>query len=108
VSDYLIASAAVIDLEDIWDYYAIELQVPDVADSIATEIFDAFEKLAQTPGLGHFCTDLATKPVRFWKVRDYLIIYRGEKQPIEIVRILHGARDVQAVLGKRSVDDPQL
>jgi plasmid stabilization system protein ParE len=31
-------------------------------------------------------------------VREYLIIYRGEKRPLEIVRVLHGKRDVRALL----------
>jgi plasmid stabilization system protein ParE len=43
--------------------------------------------------------DLAKESLRFWHVRGYLIIYRSEKHPIEIVRVLHGARDVQAILG---------
>jgi toxin ParE1/3/4 len=99
VSDFLIAPAARIELEEIWDYYALELQNPDAADHIRDEIFDAFRKLAKMPGMGHTRCDLAAEPLRFWSVRSYLIIYRGEKCPIEIVRVLHGARDVQAILG---------
>src|SRR5580698_2177024 len=98
MSDYLIAPAACNELDEIWDYYAIELQNPDAADRIRDEIFNAFDKLAQMPGMGHFRSDLATEPLRFWHVRSYLIIYRGEKRPMEVVRVLHGARDVQAIL----------
>jgi toxin ParE1/3/4 len=98
MSNLLIAPAASIELEDIWDYYAIKLQNPDAADRIIDEIFDAFQKLVQMPGLGHIRTDLAAEPLRFWSVRSYLIIYRCEKEPMEIVRVLHGARDVQAIL----------
>ncbi len=99
MSDFLLAPAARIELDEIWSYYAIELQNPDAADRIRDEIFDAFRKLVQMPGMGHWRGDLAAEPLRFWAVRSYLIIYRSEKRPIEIVRVLHGARDVQAILG---------
>jgi toxin ParE1/3/4 len=102
MSDFLIAPAARIELDEIWDYYARELQNPDAADRIRDEIFDAFHKLAQMPGMGHCRRDLAAEPLRFWPVRSYLIIYRGAKRPIEVVRVLHGARDVQAILGGAS------
>ena len=99
MSDFLIAPAAAVELDEIWNYYALELQNPEAADSIRDEIFDAFRKLARMPGLGHFRRDLAIEPLRFWHVRRYLIIYRSDKRPIEIVRVLHGARDIQVVLG---------
>jgi plasmid stabilization system protein ParE len=54
MSGYLIAPAARDELEEIWNYYAVELQNPDAADRISDEIFDAFAKLVQTPELGHF------------------------------------------------------
>ncbi len=78
MSEFLIAPAACNELDEIWDYYAIELQNPDAADRIRDEIFDAFHKLAETPGMGHFRGDLAAEPLRFWHVRSYLIIYRSE------------------------------
>jgi plasmid stabilization system protein ParE len=44
------------------------------------------------------CSIKSHFPMRFWRVREYLIIYRSEKQPIEIVRVLPGKRDLQALL----------
>ena len=70
----------------------------DLADRIRDELFAAFDELARTPGIGHYRRDLVAEPLRFWRVRDYLIIYRSEKRPIEVVRVLHGKRDVQALL----------
>jgi len=103
MNDLLIAPEARFDLDEIWSYYAIDLQNPDVADRIRDELFDALRKLARTPGIGHFRSDLAGEPLRFWCLRSYLIIYRGEKRPVEIVRVLHGARDVQAILGGEGI-----
>ncbi|MGD0410354.1 MAG: type II toxin-antitoxin system RelE/ParE family toxin [Verrucomicrobiota bacterium] len=105
MNDFLIAPEARFDLDEIWSYYAIDLQNPDTADRARDELFGALRKLARTPGIGHFRSDLAGEPLRFWRVRSYLIICRGEKRPIEIVRVPHGARDVQAILGREGAHD---
>jgi toxin ParE1/3/4 len=42
--------------------------------------------------------DLASEPLRFWPVYSYLIIYRPELRPLQVVRILHGSRDVRRIL----------
>ena len=73
-----------------------------MADRIRYEFFTAFRQLATMPGMGHFRSDLAAEPLRFWRVRNYLVVYRSEKTPIEIVRVLHGARDAQVILGDYS------
>jgi plasmid stabilization system protein ParE len=99
MNDFVLAPAALGDLEHIWDYYAIELQNPEAADRLRDEMFEAFRKLVKTPRLGHFRSDLSKEPLRFWQVRRHLVVYRSEKRPLEIVRVLHGARDVQAILG---------
>jgi hypothetical protein len=49
--------------------------------------------------MGHYRGDLVAEPLRFWRVREYLIIYRSEKRPLEIVRVLHAKRDVRALPG---------
>ena len=98
MADFILAPAARADLHEIWDYYASEIQDVDVADRIRDELFAAFDALAKTPGMGHYRSDLVAEPLRFWRVRDYLILYRSEKRPLEIVRVLHGKRDVQAIL----------
>jgi len=36
--------------------------------------------------------------VRFWPVFSYLIVYDPLKKPVEIVRVLHGKRDVEEIL----------
>lgn len=54
--------------------------------------------LARNPELGHIRRDLTSKLVRFWPVYSYLIIYDPATQPLEIVRILSGYRDVAALL----------
>ena len=36
---------------------------------------------------------------RFFLVYSYLIVYRHETKPLQIIRVLHAARDVQSILG---------
>jgi len=39
--------------------------------------------------------------VRFFPLYSYLIVYRPETKPLQVVAILHGRRDVVAILKKR-------
>ena len=54
MNGFVLAPAALGDLEDLWDYYAIELQNPEAADRLRDEMFEAFRKLVKTPGWGIF------------------------------------------------------
>ena len=54
MNGFILAPAALGDLEDIWDYYTIELQNPEAADRIRDELFAAFRKLVKTPAWGIF------------------------------------------------------
>jgi antitoxin ParD1/3/4/toxin ParE1/3/4 len=98
MSEFRIAPAARTDLQDIWNYYAFELENVKAADRLRDELFARMRKLATSPGLGHFRLDLSAEPIRFSRVRRYLIIYRSEKSPMEIVRVLHSRRDIKAIL----------
>jgi plasmid stabilization system protein ParE len=49
--------------------------------------------------------DITALPVRFWtttKFPSYVIAYRPETVPLQVVAILHGKRDLKEVLEKRS------
>lgn len=49
--------------------------------------------------------DITTLPVRFWtiaKFPNYVIVYRPETVPLQVVAILHAKRDLKEVLEKRS------
>jgi plasmid stabilization system protein ParE len=53
------------------------------------------------PGLGHRREDLTDRPLRFWTVDAYLVIYRAERTPIEIVAVTRGGRDIPRLLRHR-------
>lgn len=96
---YLLAPEAVQDLHDIWDYIATDSV--DAADRLTDALFAAFGQLAALPGLGHRREDLTDLPLRFWTVGTYVIIYRVEQTPIEIVAVTRGGRDIPRFLRRR-------
>jgi plasmid stabilization system protein ParE len=93
---FVLTAAAEQDLFDLWDYLAQDDF--DAADRVTNEISRAIERLVEMPGMGHVRNDLADELIRFWPVRSYLIIYRPESAPLEILRIVSGYRDVAALL----------
>jgi antitoxin ParD1/3/4/toxin ParE1/3/4 len=46
--------------------------------------------------------DLTSEPLRFWAVGSYVVIYLEDSQPLQVLRVIHGARDVQAILEEAS------
>lgn len=92
----VLAPAARGDLLEIWPFIAREN--PVAADRILDRLEAAIHRLGDRPGLGHRRPDLTSAPVRFWSVLGYVIVYRGEAPPIQIVRVLHGARDIERLL----------
>lgn len=96
---YRLTPLAERDLEEIVDYISEE-SGRDRAHAVLREILAAAERLAGMPGMGHGRADLTGEPVRFWSVYSYLIVYRPEVRPLEVVRVVSGRRDVKAALGE--------
>jgi toxin ParE1/3/4 len=84
------------DLIDIWESIATDDLA--AADRVVDAIEEAMNALSAMPAMGHFRDELADRSHRFWPVGRYLIVYHHEMRPIEIVRVLHGARDVERLL----------
>ena len=99
MTGYVLSAAVEFDLDEIWEYIAADNI--DAADRWIGKLFDAFEALGQTPGMGHRREDLTQYPVLFWPVGAYLIIYRAERRPVEIVAVTQGSRDIPAFLNRR-------
>jgi plasmid stabilization system protein ParE len=95
MAEYVLSPEALIDLQGIWDF----IDNPDAADRTINELYAAFEYLAEWPGSGHTRRDLTPSAVRFWPVGSYLVLYREKSIPLQIVTVVHGARDISALLG---------
>ncbi len=99
MKSYRLTPAAVDDLFEIWIFIAEDNL--SAADRVEADLLNACLRLGERPDLGHFRRDLTDKPVRFFAVRDtYLIVYDPASIPLEVIRVLHGARDVSAQLDK--------
>lgn len=92
MSGYILSEPARRDLHHIRDYIAQDNVV--AARKVVQEIRAAFQMIARMPEIGHTREDLIDTTYRFWPVRSYLIIYRSETNRVQIVRVLHGARDI--------------
>ena len=88
---FVLTPLAEADLAEIADYVTDEASA-DRAEAVVLELMAAAGRLADMPRMGHSRADLTDEPVLFWPVFSYLIVYRPEVQPIQIVRIVHGAR----------------
>jgi plasmid stabilization system protein ParE len=100
---YILAPAAQEDLVAIRDYY-LKAAGFRIARQMLVEFVEAFRTIARNPGIGHRREDLAeSRPVLFWSVRDYLIVYRSGTNPVEIVTIAHGNRDVARIISRRQI-----
>ena len=92
---FRLSSPAQVDIDAIWDYVAHD------NPAAATRMLNAFEEifllLAQHPRMGRTCEDLRPDLRRF-PVENYVVFYRIQPDCIEIVRVLHGTRDIERIL----------
>jgi len=99
-SRFVLAPAAARDLVAIWRYIRKQSS-PQMADQVESVIRQKFVFLARNPGAGHRRKNLTSENVKFFAVYSYLIVYRPELKPVQIVAILHGRRDVESILKRR-------
>jgi plasmid stabilization system protein ParE len=96
VSEFVLTQVAKADLLKILEY--LDGDNPGAVLKVVDALDDAMQLLADNPGIGHRRPDLTPQDVRFWSVFRYLVIYRPSPKPLEIVRVLHGKRDVRRLL----------
>jgi antitoxin ParD1/3/4/toxin ParE1/3/4 len=97
---YVLAPEAALDLVQIWRYIKKRSSVV-VADRVESVIRDRIVFLAGTPGAGHRSKNMTDEAVKFFPVYSYLIVYRPETKPLQVVSILHGRRNVERILKER-------
>jgi plasmid stabilization system protein ParE len=94
---YRLSKEARVDLLSLWTYIAQDN--PRAADRVVAKLDRAVRLLAQFPNKGHRRADIHTsEPVLFWTEDAYVIVYRPTPRPLLIVRVIHGARDLDALL----------
>lgn len=99
---FQITPQAAEDLDAIWWFIAEGNR--DAADRVDIEIIATCERLAKHPQIGTKRADITPLPVRFWTVTkfpNYVIVYRADRAPIQVIAVLHGKRDLKDILETR-------
>jgi plasmid stabilization system protein ParE len=90
------------DLDAIW--WFIRGDSGEAADRVEAEIINTCRRLASYPFIGHKRGDITPMPVLFWtlpKYPNYIIVYRPESKPLQVIAILHGKQDLKEILEDR-------
>ena len=95
MSKVLRRPAAETDLIEIWVYIAEEN--PAAADALLESINDTCRTLATAPLMGRTRDELLPG-IRSFPVGHYVIFYQPIEDGIDVVRVLHGARDFPSVI----------
>jgi len=83
------------DMADIWNYIADDSEAN--ADAFLHTIDNKLSLIATQPGMGRPRPELAPG-LRSFPVGRYIILYQTLPDGIEIIRVLHSARDLDALL----------
>jgi toxin ParE1/3/4 len=85
---------AALDILDIWDYIAEDSVA--AADQWLDKLDEKFNLIATQPLMGRAREELAAG-LRSFPFGRYVIFYVPFENGIDVVRVLHGARDIDAV-----------
>ena len=94
MKQFRLTSQAQSDLDDIWLFIAEDNT--KAADSILDLLLSKFITIATQPSIGRSRDELRPG-IRGFPVGHYVIFYRNTPEYIEIIRVLHGARDIENV-----------
>ena len=75
---------------------------PDAAERLRVDLSNALRHLGRFPGIGHFHEELLDRRYRFWNFYSYVVCYLWQSKPIQIIAVIHGARDLAAFLAART------
>lgn len=87
---YRLTPRAEADLAALGDYIAADN--PPAATRFLAKIEAQCRRLGENPQLGPARPEIAPD-LRLWVVDKYLILYRVVTDGVEVVRVVHGARD---------------
>jgi toxin ParE1/3/4 len=89
---------ALTDLAEIWAYIARQSADDslDQADAFVDLVDSKFQALSRRPGMGRRRPELAPD-IRSLSVGRYVVFYLLLSRGIEIVRVLHGSRDIESI-----------
>ena len=87
------------DLVEILEY--LHQHNPSVAEHYATAFYEKCQALARFPEIGRGRPEIAPN-LRGTLVKPYVIFYRLDGDVVQILRILHGRRDLRSIMQAES------
>jgi len=100
MTDPRISPRAQLDLEEAWAFLSQRNET--AADRLIDAILKQCRIHAQFPLTGRPRDDLSPG-LRSFNVSPYVIFFRSREETIEVVRLLHGSRDVETIIKEDSV-----
>lgn len=98
MSGYTLTAAAERELREIL-LYIRDRDGADRALRVLDSFHEVFGTIAASPGIGRLRRHLTGESLRWHRVHRYLVLYDPEPRPIIVMRILHGARDLDRIFG---------
>ncbi len=92
MSEPRLTEQAEADLDALWAYIAADH--PDAADRMVDAVLKASRMHVRFPDIGQSRADLRPG-LRCFVVSPYVVFYRRIEDTIEVLRVLHGARDIR-------------
>ena len=102
MSDYVLTPIAKAEIFEIWSYIAENNEA--AADRVESAIYEPCAFIAEAPMRGHTRSDLTNRALRFWTLRrypNYVVVYRPETNPLQVIAVLHGSRNLRRLLRQR-------
>jgi toxin ParE1/3/4 len=98
MSIVVVRPRALTDLAEIWAYIARQSadDSPDQADAFIDLIDREFRALSLRPGIGRRRPEIAPD-IRSLSVGRYVVFYLQLPRGIEVIRVLHGSRDIESI-----------
>ncbi|MCW5964269.1 MAG: type II toxin-antitoxin system RelE/ParE family toxin [Bryobacterales bacterium] len=78
---------------------------PDTAERLRLEFYEGLQSLGRSPGIGHYHDELLSRKYRFWNFYSYVVAYVWEARPIEVISVVHGARNLAVFFSLRAGQD---
>jgi toxin ParE1/3/4 len=94
---FFLSIEAEVDLLETGSYLSQYSQ--EASDKFLEEIMETCELLAAQPGMGRKRDDLRLG-LRSFGVKDYLVFYRVSGDELEVVRVVSGRRDLEALFSE--------
>ena len=89
---FVLTSEAKSDLKQI--LLDIAEDSPDQGERLRVKFYEGLQALGGSPGIGHYHDDLLSRKYRFWNFYSYVVAYVWETRPIQVISVVHGARDL--------------